>query len=203
MTSSVRQPSLFEEATPVTPTIAGLSYIPHYIDESTEAILLKIIDSQPRMNDLKRRVQHYGWRYDYKARNVTSDLRIGALPDWLQRYAVRLQQGGLFTEMPDQVIINEYLPGQGISAHIDCVPCFAETIASLSLESPCVMEFTHSNTGEKSSLLLEPRSLLVLSGDARYVWQHAIAGRKTDRYQGQTISRTRRISLTFRKVIAD
>ena len=201
MTSGIRQASLFEEATPIAATIAGLSYIPNYIDESTEAALLEIIDSQPWMHDLKRRVQHYGWRYDYKARNVSSALRIGELPDWLQYYAVRLQQGGLFTEMPDQVIINEYQPGQGISAHIDCVPCFADTIASLSLGSSCVIDFTHSNTGEKSSLLLESRSLLVLNGDARYIWQHAIAGRKTDRYSGQVIQRTRRISLTFRKVI--
>lgn len=201
MTSGVRQASLFEEATPVAPAIAGLSYIPNFIDESTEAALLEIIDSQPWMHDLKRRVQHYGWRYDYKARNVTSDLRIGALPDWLQTHAACLQQAGLFAETPDQVIINEYQPGQGISAHIDCVPCFADTIASLSLGSPCVMDFTHSKSGEKSSLLLEPRSLLVLSGDARYVWQHAIAGRKTDRLNGQIIPRARRVSLTFRKVI--
>ena len=200
MTSGIRKASLFEEAAPVAPTIAGLSYIADYIDESTEAALLEVIDGQPWMNDLKRRVQHYGWRYDYKARNVTSGLRIGQPPDWLQSYAVRLQQGGLFAEIPDQVIINEYQPGQGISAHIDCVPCFAGTIASLSLGSPCVMDFTHSNTGEKSSLLLEPRSLLVLGGDARYVWQHTIAGRKTDRRNGQIIQRTRRISLTFRKV---
>jgi alkylated DNA repair dioxygenase AlkB len=152
---------------------------------------------------MKRRVQHYGWRYDYKARSVTNDLRIGVLPDWLQTYAVRLQQAGLFTEMPDQAIINEYQTGQGISAHIDCVPCFSEIIASLSLGSPCIMDFTHSKTGEKSSLLLEPRSLLVLSGDARYVWKHAIAARKTDRYNGQIIHRTRRISLTFRKALVD
>ncbi len=203
MTSSIRQPSLIEEARPVTPAIAGLYYIPHYIDESTEASLLEIIDSQPWMNDLKRRVQHYGWRYDYKARNVTSGLRIGALPDWLQCYAAGQQQAGYFPETPDQVIINEYQPGQGISAHIDCVPCFADTIASLSLGSPCVMDFTHGKTGEESSLLLESRSLLVLNGDARYIWQHAIAGRKTDKWNGQSVQRTRRISLTFRKVIAD
>ncbi|MDX2113009.1 MAG: alpha-ketoglutarate-dependent dioxygenase AlkB [Alphaproteobacteria bacterium] len=192
------QSSLFE--TPQ-PTISGLNYIPDFIDSATESALIKTIDPLPWITELKRRVQHYGWRYDYKARSVTNDLRIGALPDWLQHYAVRLQQAGYFSETPDQVIINEYQPGQGISAHIDCVPCFTDTIASLSLGSPCVMDFTRSKTGKKSSLLLEARSLLVLTGDARYVWQHAIAGRKTDRYNGQIIKRTRRISLTFRKVI--
>jgi alkylated DNA repair dioxygenase AlkB len=198
MTKPFLQSSLFE--TPQ-PTISGLNYIADYIDTAAESDLVKTIDAQPWITELKRRVQHYGWRYDYKARSVTNDLRIGALPDWLQHYAVRLQQAGLFSEMPDQVIINEYQPGQGISAHIDCVPCFTDTIASLSLGSPCVMDFTHSKKGEKSSLLLEPLSLLVLADDARYVWQHAIAGRRMDRYNGQIIERTRRISLTFRKVI--
>ena len=202
MTSGVRQALLFEEAAPIASAIVGLSYIPNYIDESSEAALLETIDAQPWMHDLKRRVQHYGWRYDYKARNVTNDLKIGELPDWLQGYATKLQQAGLFYEMPDQVIINEYQPGQGISAHIDCVPCFADNIASLSLGSPCVMDFTHATTGGKQSHLLEPRSLLMLTGDARYVWQHAIAERKSDRYNSQIIQRTRRISLTFRKVIS-
>ncbi len=200
MTQPFLQSSLFEAPQPI---ISGLKYTPDFINAATEAALIQTIDAHPWITELKRRVQHYGWRYDYKARSVTNDLRIGVLPDWLQTYAVRLQQAGLFNETPDQVIINEYQPGQGISAHIDCVPCFADTIASLSLGSPCVMGFTHSKTGEKSSLLLEPRSLLVLSGDARYIWQHAIAGRKTDRRNGQIIQRTRRISLTFRKVLAD
>ena len=200
MTQPFLQSSLFE--TPQ-PTISGLTYIADFIDAATEAALLQSIDAQPWITELKRRVQHYGWRYDYKARSVTNDLRIGVLPDWLQTYAVRLQQTGYFPEMPDQIIINEYQSGQGISTHIDCVPCFSNTIASLSLGSPCVMDFAHSETGKKSSLLLEPRSLLVLSGDARYLWQHSIAGRKTDRFNGQTIQRTRRISLTFRKVLAD
>jgi len=198
MTQPFLQSSLFETSQS---TISGLVYIADFIDTATEAALTQTIDAQPWITELKRRVQHYGWRYDYKARSVTNDLRIGALPDWLQRYAARLQQAGLFAETPDQIIINEYQPGQGISTHIDCVPCFSDTIASLSLGSSCVMDFTHSKTGEKSSLLLEPRSLLVLSGDARYVWQHAIAGRKTDRHNGQIIQRTRRVSLTFRKVI--
>ena len=201
MSATIKQRDLFNDATVASiPDIDGLTYIPDYIDATSEDALISTIDVQPWITELKRRVQHYGWRYDYKARSVTNNLRIGVLPDWLQTYAVRLQQAGLFNETSDQVIVNEYQSGQGISAHIDCVPCFADTIASLSLGSPCVMDFNHSKTGEKSSLLLEPRSLLVLTDDARYIWQHAIAARKTDRYQRQIIPRARRISLTFRKV---
>ncbi len=181
------------------PNINGLSYIPDWISPDNEAELISIIDQQPWACDLKRRVQHYGYVYDYKARNVTRDLYLGELPDWLQSLAQKLVSDGLFQTTPDQVIINEYLPSQGISPHIDCIPCFGRTIASLSLGSLCVMDFC--KVAEKHSLMLQPSSLLVLSDSARYEWQHGIAARKTDKHDGEIISRTRRLSLTFRTVI--
>jgi len=199
MTQPFLQSSLFETQQPAIP---GLRYLPDFINAETKAALLATIDQQPWLNDLKRRVQHYGWRYDYKARGIGQDLRIGAIPDWLAGLCERLSAEGIFSRAPDQVIINEYQPGQGISAHVDCVPCFGDTIASLSLGSACVMDLTHATTGEKQSHLLEQRSLIILSGDARYRWQHAIPARKSDKWCGQTIPRARRISLTFRTVIA-
>lgn len=203
MTVAREQFALFDMSERLTDlsTIAGLSYIPDFIDAQTESSLLQTIDAQPWITELKRRVQHYGYRYDYKARSVTPESRLGLLPEWLSTYCDRLRTDGYFPQMPDQVIVNEYQSGQGIAPHIDCVPCFTETIASLSLGSPCVMEFTHTETQQKIPALLEPRSLVVLSGDARYHWRHAIPHRKTDQHNGSTFQRGRRLSLTFRKVI--
>lgn len=189
-----------QEDTPAI-SISGLSYLPEYISPQQEAELIRTIDAQPWITELKRRVQHYGYRYDYKARNVAPESRLGLLPEWLTAYANRLCTGDFFPQPPDQVIVNEYQPGQGIAPHIDCVPCFADTIASLSLGSTCVMEFTHVETRQKIPILLEPRSLVVLSSDARYRWQHAIPHRKTDRHHGTIFPRGRRLSLTFRRVI--
>lgn len=194
------QPSLFEEdARKVLPD--GLQYIPDFITPAEEENLLNTIDQQPWLTDLKRRVQHYGWKYDYTARRVDESMRLGPVPEWLRDYCQRLYDEGHSLKIPDQVIINEYQPGQGIAAHVDCVPCFEETIASISLGSPCVMEFTNPSTGDKIVQLLESRSLVILSGDARYNWKHGIAARKTDKHESQTIQRGRRISLTFRNVI--
>ncbi|MDG1287859.1 MAG: alpha-ketoglutarate-dependent dioxygenase AlkB [Rickettsiales bacterium] len=194
------QPSLFEEdAQKVLPD--GLRYIPNFITPAEESTLLNNIDQQPWLNDLKRRVQHYGWKYDYTARRVDSTMRLGLLPNWLMDYCRRLYDEEHFPKLPDQVIINEYEPGQGIASHIDCVLCFEETIAALSLGSSCVMEFTNPDTSEKVAHMLEPRSLLISSGNARYQWKHGITARKTDKHEGQTIQRSRRISLTFRNVI--
>lgn len=180
--------------------VEGLKYAQEFISALDETALLAAVDAEAWLSDLKRRVQHYGYRYDYKARKVDPSLYLGSLPNWIHPLAARLVSGGHMTTAPDQVIVNEYLPGQGISSHVDCVPCFGPVLCSLSLGSHCMMDLECVENGENLSLLLEPRSLLVLSGDARYKWRHAIPGRKTDKFSGQVFRRGRRVSLTFRTV---
>lgn len=183
------------------PAIPGLRYIADYITpEEHEALLLQI-DQSPWLSDLKRRVQHYGYKYDYKSRNIDQTAYLGPLPAWLGALCERLLADRIFQTRPDQIIINEYLPGQGISAHIDCTPCFKDIIVSLSLGSPCIMELSHPATGEKQAITLAERSVIVLADEARYMWQHAIPARKSDVIKGVKSERKRRVSLTFRNVI--
>lgn len=181
--------------------IPGLQYILEYITEDEHDELLDAIDRQIWQEDLKRRVQHYGYKYDYKKRAVDYSMYLGELPDWLLTIAQKFDERKLVAKLPDQVIINEYKPGQGIAAHIDCLPCFDKTIISLSLGSTCVMEFTNVKTRLKIPLLLYPRSLIVLQGESRSEWQHGIPQRKIDKYGGREFVRMRRVSLTFRNVL--
>jgi alkylated DNA repair dioxygenase AlkB len=95
------------------------------------------------------------------------------------------------------MLVNEYVPGQGIAPHRDYAP-FDRTVVSLSLLTACVMDFKQAESERRESLLLEPRSLLVLTDEARYEWQHGIAPRKSDRWQGRNLPRGRRLSVTFR-----
>lgn len=74
--------------------ISGLSYIPDYITASEETQLLEIIDAQPWLTDLKRRVQNYGYKYDYNARRIDTSMKIGKLPDWLENLSKRLHDEG-------------------------------------------------------------------------------------------------------------
>ena len=184
-----------------TDAIGGFEYIKDYISESKHEWLLDQVDKQQWLKDLKRRVQHYGFKYNYKARKVTRDMRIGHLPEWLQTLGQRLHKDGYLLAEPDQVIVNEYEPGQGISSHIDCEPCFANMIVSLSLGSGCIMDFTNKlDKTKKIPIWLAPRSIIILRDEARYGWLHGIAPRKLDTWEGQTYERQRRVSLTFRKV---
>jgi alkylated DNA repair dioxygenase AlkB len=177
--------------------LPGLTYLEAWIDEKTQENLLSTIDQQAWSNELKRRVQHYGYRYDYQARNLDPKQRLGDLPEWLALVCQRLQSEVFQGSPPEQVIINEYQPGQGIAAHIDRMS-FGPIICSLSLGSGCEMLFSKQSESSRLSLYLQPRSLLILSGKARQEWRHQIPARKNDKMGELSIPRKRRISLTFR-----
>ena len=181
--------------------ISGLTYLDDFITPELETELIGHVDASTWLSDLKRRVQHYGYKYDYKARAIDESMFLGPLPEWAITLGSTLVDRNLFPFAPDQLIVNEYDPGQGIYAHVDCEPCFKDTIASITLGSGCTMDFTSVETGEKRSVYLRSRSIVVLTGESRYDWRHAIAARKSDVVDGERIQRSRRISLTYRNVI--
>jgi hypothetical protein len=59
--------------------VPGLKYVARYVSDSDETALLTAVDAETWRDDLKRRVQHYGYRYDYTARTVDPSSR--AAPD--------------------------------------------------------------------------------------------------------------------------
>lgn len=94
---------------------------------------------------------------------------------------------------------------------------FDDGIAIVSLESACVMHFsqakarvsTASNAlkqgddeSTKVPVLLNPGSLVTMSGDARYLWKHEI-DRKPGRqlWDGRELEQHRRTSVTLRKLL--
>lgn len=177
--------------------INGLIYYPNLLIKEDYEKLINKIDKQPWSNSLSRRVQHYGYEYNYKNRSINTSMKLGKLPDFSLPVESCLMSFNLIDEFPDQLIINEYLPGQGIAAHIDCEPCFKDVIVSVSLGWAYEMIFTEVKTCKTESLLLEIGSALILRGEARYNWTHEIKRQKND----GNIPRQRRISLTYRNVI--
>jgi alkylated DNA repair dioxygenase AlkB len=200
------QIDIFAPAAPIVPTLKrsgdlpdDFVIVPDFVSRAEERELLGKIDAASWNRDLKRRVQQYGFRYDYKARAVSDRDRLGELPDWALEIAQRLVDCEYFASVPDQVIVNEYDPGQGISPHIDRTTCFGPTIASLSLGSDIVMDFI-DETGKSGAVVLPRRSMLVLRGSSRAIWRHGIAHRRRDVINAETFARKRRVSLTFRAV---
>ena len=186
-----------------TQQISGLVYHKDLLSNDRQKEILEKIDSQPWLLDLKRRVQHYGYRYNYKARKVNYEMKIGELPEFAVEVGNQLLKENLINTLPDQLIVNEYEPGQGIAAHIDCVPCFENTIVTVSLGSAYDMDFIRIADGKVVSKTLEVGSALVMKDESRHDWMHRINARRSDPTNDgkQKRKRGRRVSLTFRNVI--
>ena len=188
--------------------IPGMKLVRDFLTEAEEREILAKIDTNDWSNELQRRVQHYGWRYDYKSRQVDPSMHIGPLPDWANRVAQRLVDEGYVGILPDQVIVNEYRASQGIAPHIDSESSFADGVAMISLLETWEMVFKKRRGGDKVTRKLERRSATILTGEARSDWTHAIPKRKSEpgavkpgNKKPSRIPRDRRISLTFRKVV--
>lgn len=199
----IRQPTLFDEVLPEEALdkdcqgISGLWYCRGFLRPDEQARVWDQVIAKPWQDDLKRQVQHYGYKYDYKARAIDPSMFVGPLPDFAIEIARKLLTKQLIDEMPDQMIVNNYEPGQGIALHVDCEPCFGDTIVTVSLGSEYEMLFKHIHTGEPKRLRLELGSALILRGEARSEWMHGIQPRRREGWG----PRARRISLTFRNVI--
>lgn len=137
------------------------------------------------------------YRYDYQQKNIDQNNFLGNIPSWNDCVVAKLKEAKLVVETPQQLLVNEYEPGQGISRHIDST-LFAEPVITLSLGSGCIFVLTQQST--RIELYLKPKTLIILRGDSRWKWTHEIPSRKSDLVDGVKIHRGRRISLTYRFV---
>ncbi|WCJ21353.1 2-oxoglutarate (2OG) and Fe(II)-dependent oxygenase superfamily protein [Euphorbia peplus] len=177
--------------------------------------------SPPQQSMLLSAILNEGWFTD-KSNNQA--MRFGDLPCWAIelsnsiRKAVVLSQesdecgdqcvlpSDLLWREPlfDQLIVNSYQPGEGICAHVDLLR-FEDGIAIVSLESSCVMHFSQvredPSTLLKVGVHLNPGSLVILSGESRYLWKHEINRKPGFQiWEGQELNQTTRLSITLRKL---
>ena len=81
----------------------------------------------------------------------------------------------------DQVTINDYPPGASLPRHVDTHSPFGDAVASVSLGAGAPLRLTrprgdHRRGEDRVIVYLPPRSLLILAGEARLGWEHAIKG---------------------------
>ncbi|KAK3259998.1 hypothetical protein CYMTET_31030, partial [Cymbomonas tetramitiformis] len=179
--------------------VPGLKLILNFITEEEEQALVEGIDAGSWSPLAKRRVQHYGFEFSYKECDVER-APLGELPPWVESTLQRVHElEELCEQRVDQLTVNEYSPGVGIAPHIDTHSAFHSPLLSLSLAGHTVMEFRRGQ--DHRALLLPARSLLILSNEARYAWQHYIPHRKQDMLASEIVRRPpRRLSLTLRVV---
>ncbi|KAJ3264971.1 hypothetical protein HDU77_007060 [Chytriomyces hyalinus] len=221
---------------------ASYCYIPNFITSADETRLLNKVYQAPQSKWVtlsNRRLQNWGAT---TPKEGSTTAIAHPLPDWLNTTAISIRNTAIecmndtnnttkdiarvFAETtPNNCLINEYLPGQGIMPHLDG-PAFKSAVATVTLGSHCVLDFYHKDKGAGRdvdpdfSLLLQPRSLVIIHDDLYNNYLHGIkevvqdavqkssilnwadAGMDTDELVGTgetaILLRETRVSLTFR-----
>ncbi|XP_034829479.1 alpha-ketoglutarate-dependent dioxygenase alkB homolog 6 [Maniola hyperantus] len=193
-------------------------YVSEFISQEEEKYILSNIyaSPKPKWTQLSnRRLQNWGGVPHNKG------MIAEEIPQWLQKYLNSIHSLNLMAgNKPNHVLVNEYLPGQGILPHLDG-SLFYPTITTISVASHTVLKFLEPMSAENAvlkpvfSFLLEPRSLLVLKDKLFDYYLHSIEEIKEDclddsivnlnmcsnKYvKGVTVPRETRISLTIRHV---
>src|SRR3954453_8627126 len=127
----------------------------------------------------KRRIVEFGFEYDFSTRKATG---AAPMPEFL--LPLREKAAAFARVRPEQLVeavVTEYPSGAPIGWHRD-VPQF-EIVIGISLLSACRMRLKpYKGEGELVSVTLEPRSIYVLRGPARWAFQHSIPAVESLRY---------------------
>lgn len=161
------------------PTVPGLAYGEDVVAAEEEAELIAAIDRSGlapfRFQGFlgKRLTRTFGWSYDFDRGGFAP---AEPLPDWLsplRRCAARF--AGLEPEELVHALLIRYDPGAGIGWHRDR-PQFGDVIG-VSLGHPATLRFRRRRPDgfDRRSVLLQPRSIYHLRGEARWTWEHGIA----------------------------
>ena len=165
----------------------GLVYVDDFVSAREERSLLLLLEALEfravtmRGQTARRTVRHFGLDYAYESGElVATDPLPGELAWLCDRCATLIERDPADLV---QVLVSRYPAGSGIGWHRDA-PMFGSRIVGVSLGAPGRMRFQRTLKGVRSvaAIGLAPRSAYVLSGAARWSWQHSIPATKQLRY---------------------
>ncbi|XP_034417107.1 alpha-ketoglutarate-dependent dioxygenase alkB homolog 6 isoform X2 [Cyclopterus lumpus] len=198
-------------------------YIPDFISEDEESYLQQQVYKSPKTKWTQlsgRRLQNWGGLPHPRG------MLAEKMPDWLRTYCEKISSLGAFGgKTANHVLVNEYKEGEGIMPHEDG-PLYHPTVTTVSLGSHTLLDFyapVGVQEGDASpqteenrfllSLLVKPRSLLILQEEMYRRLLHGIRPRSHDTLTdtvanlsaagavpGETLARGTRVSLTIRHV---
>lgn len=161
------------------PLIDGLAYREEMIGEAAEADLIAALNAA-ELSPFRfhgwtgnRKTRTFGWRYDFEDASFAP---AEPIPEWLlplRRKAAEL--AGLDEGAFVHVLLARYDQGAGIGWHRD--RDVFDKVVGFSLASPAVLRFRRRRASggfERIGLEVAPRSAYLLSGAARWDWEHRI-----------------------------
>ena len=186
---SGEQEDLFGAARPAPPLPEGMVYEREFLDPGEEQAWVTLVEAMPlkEMNyrgyTARRRVMSFGGSYDFQAQRLNEAPPIPPSLEPLRRKVAAWAH--LPPEAFTQVLVAQYREGTPLGWHRD-VPDF-EDVVGVSLLNDAVMRFRpypprEPKKADVLKIVVEPRSIYLLRGPARWAWQHSVAPTPTLRY---------------------
>lgn len=160
------------------PLIPGLAYREALIGDAQEQALIERLEAedltpfrfQGRLGN--RKTRSFGWRYDFDDASFT---RTEPVPEWLE--PLRRRAADFAAIAPQDfahVLLARYDSGAGIGWHKD--RDVFEQVVGVSLGTPATLRFRRRTSSgfRRANLEVAPRSAYLLSGEARWEWEHRI-----------------------------
>lgn len=174
--------------------VPGLRLAEELITPEEEQALIARLDAEPltpfqfQGHEGKRLTRSFGWHFDFTLGRLSE---TASIPEWLLPTRARCAAfADLAPDALTQALLIRYDPGAGIGWHRDR-PQFNEVVG-LSLGAPATLDFRR-RLGERRfarvAVPLTPRAAYLLSGPARFDWEHGIKPHAALRY-----------SITFRSL---
>jgi alkylated DNA repair protein alkB family protein 8 len=208
----------------------GLFVFDDVIDSAVERLLCETVGrlesvsiSDPQNTVKSRTTMHFGHVFDYSTLKADPNKTVPVPKEFSQTIDRVFETVDslnpcldLVNWSYDQITANLYKGKSGIGSHVDTHSAFDEKIVVLNLGSPVVLRFDlpdipdssdgdlrkdFSHLPKSSDLWVKPRSLLIMTGQSRYLYKHRISVRNTDiDPMGDTVRRGTRISITMRRI---
>uniref|UniRef100_A0A6C0LTK8 Fe2OG dioxygenase domain-containing protein n=1 Tax=viral metagenome TaxID=1070528 RepID=A0A6C0LTK8_9ZZZZ len=177
--------------------IKGLWYIKDYLTDSEINMIKEKINNEIEFESItnshnSRRTAHFGYYYLYDRSGLKN---APIIPDFLKDLVNPKRINNKITKYVvsdtctfNQIIINEYTPGQQIAYHIDHVKLFGPIIVCITIGQSIPIKFKYDDNIKEVNI--DEGSMYIMTDAARYKWQHSL----------KNISDNTRYSLTYRVV---
>ncbi|CAF3989326.1 unnamed protein product, partial [Adineta steineri] len=174
----------------------GIYLVSDFITEDEENNLINSIDNDIWLSSQSGRLkQDFGIKINFKKQTIKTKYFTG-MPTYSKTFIERLQTHRLLNDFQSVELCNlDYCSQRGshIDPHIDDIWIWGERLITVNLLSNTILSLIPNDKDTKKIIYipLPRRWMIVLYGDARYEYKHAI--------QRQHISE-RRIAITFREL---
>ena len=196
--------------------VPGFFLFENIFSEDEEKKFMEHLEAEPGHFVSQIRPSHeFGWKFLERKgvgkpsiSPLSQDEYLGPLPSWVLDMWEKCKSrnalpDGCRTSIPDHAIANVYKPGDGCTGHVDDIHFWNDWVVGVSFGSGVMLQLRSTEGpfyGPSINVWIPPKSVYVLSGEARYKHTHGIEFATSDIVKGETIKRGIRTSVTFRTI---